>query len=114
MSLYDFEVLMDGTVVSAERSVRLRDEQAAWPEVERLARHFEPGCRIRVKDETGGIVSPDRRRFGAAHVCVRDVGRRPSETARPRLGHRAPWRRIPGTLRIIEQPDNSEPPFPFG
>ncbi len=57
MNLYDFEVLMDGTVVSAERSVRLRDDSAAWPEVERLARrHFRPGCKIRVKDETGGIV----------------------------------------------------------
>ncbi len=57
MHLYDFEVLRDGAVVSAERSVWLADPRAAWPEVARLARrHDEPGCKIRVKDETGRIV----------------------------------------------------------
>ena len=57
MHFYDFEVLMDGAVVSAERDVRLHDPRAAWPEVERLARrHAEPGCKIRVKDEAGRIV----------------------------------------------------------
>jgi hypothetical protein len=54
---YDFEVLMDGAVVSIERAVVLRDARAAWPEVERLARrHKESGCKIRVKDEAGRIV----------------------------------------------------------
>jgi hypothetical protein len=57
MHLYDFEVLRDGAVVSAERSVPLADARAAWPEVARLARrHDEPGSKIRVKDETGRIV----------------------------------------------------------
>ncbi len=57
MHLYDFEVLRDGTVVAAERAVRLVDARAAWPEVARLARrHDAPGCKIRVKDETGRIV----------------------------------------------------------
>ena len=57
MHVYDFEVLREGAVVAAERAVRLPDGRAAWPEVERLARrHREPGCKIRVKDETGRIV----------------------------------------------------------
>jgi hypothetical protein len=57
MHLYDFEVLMDGAVVAAERSVMLRDGPAAWPEVERLARRYDkPGSKIRVKDDTGRIV----------------------------------------------------------
>jgi hypothetical protein len=57
MRLYDFEVLTDGVVVATERAVRLHDPRAAWHEVERLARrHDEPGCKIRVKDESGRIV----------------------------------------------------------
>ena len=57
MHLYDFEVLRDGTIVAAERSVWLADPRAAWPEVARLARrHDAPGGKIRVKDETGRIV----------------------------------------------------------
>jgi hypothetical protein len=43
--------------VTAERSVPLADDRAAWPEVARLAKsHGQPGCKIRVKDETGQIV----------------------------------------------------------
>jgi hypothetical protein len=38
MHLYDFEVLMDGAVVAAERAVD------------------KPGCKIRVKDDSGRIV----------------------------------------------------------
>ncbi|MGO9422517.1 hypothetical protein [Roseiarcus sp.] len=57
MHLYDFEVLMDGAVVAAERAVRLFDPRAAWPEIARLAkRHDQPRCKIRVKDESGRIV----------------------------------------------------------
>ena len=57
MRVYDFEVLREGAVVAAERCVRLPDPRAAWLEVERLARrHPQPGCKIRVKDETGRIV----------------------------------------------------------
>ncbi len=57
MHLYDFEVLRDGAIVAAERSVWLADPRAAWPEVARLARrHDAPGGKIRVKDETGRIV----------------------------------------------------------
>jgi len=57
MRLYDFEALIDGTVVAAERAVRLSDPRSVWAEVERLARLYdEPGCRIRVTDESGRIV----------------------------------------------------------
>ena len=57
MHAYDFEVLRDGSVVSAERGVLLADARAAWLEVERLARrHDERGFKIRVKDEAGRIV----------------------------------------------------------
>ena len=57
MQLYDFEVVLDGSVVAIERAVALPDGRAAWSEIVRLARlHDEPGSRIRVKDESGGIV----------------------------------------------------------
>ncbi|HXZ16302.1 MAG TPA: hypothetical protein VEH77_10090 [Roseiarcus sp.] len=56
MRPYDFEALIDGTVVAAER-MRLSDPRSVWAEVERLARlHNEPGCKIRVTDESGRIV----------------------------------------------------------
>lgn len=57
MQLYDFEVVMDGVIVAAERAVAVKDVRAAWAEIVRLARrHDEPGGKIRVKDETGRIV----------------------------------------------------------
>ena len=57
MGLYDFEVLKDGGVVAAERTIALPDTSAAWPKIAELANTFdEPGYKIRVKDETGGIV----------------------------------------------------------
>ena len=57
MHLYDFEVLRDGAVVAAKRAIALPDTRAAWPEIARLARSFDqPGCKIRVLDESGRIV----------------------------------------------------------
>lgn len=57
MKVYDFEVLKDGAVIAAKQSVALPDLSAAWPKIANLARAFnEPGCKIRVKDEFGGIV----------------------------------------------------------
>ena len=57
MGVYDFEVLKDGGVVAAERTIALPDTSAAWPKIAELAKAFdEPGHKIRVKDETGGIV----------------------------------------------------------
>ena len=56
MHLYDFEVLRDG-VIAAKLALRLPDTRAAWPEIARLAKRFDqPGCRIRVLDESGRIV----------------------------------------------------------
>ncbi len=57
MHLYDFEVLKDGAVIAATRSLALADIRAAWPEIAKLAKRFDqPGCKIRVKDEAGRIV----------------------------------------------------------
>ncbi len=57
MHLYDFEVLLDGGVVVEKRTIRLPDARAAWPEIVRLAKHFnQPGFKIRVLDEFGRIV----------------------------------------------------------
>ena len=57
MGVYDFEVLKDGGVVAAERTIALPDTSAAWPKIAELANAFDkPGHKIRVKDEAGGIV----------------------------------------------------------
>jgi hypothetical protein len=57
VKLYDFEVLQGDRVVSARRSVALRDLKAAWPTIAEMALATkEAGCRIRVTDETGAIV----------------------------------------------------------
>ena len=56
MGVYDFEVLKEGTVI-AEQTIALTDTSAAWPKIAELAKTFdEPGHKIRVKDEAGGIV----------------------------------------------------------
>ena len=57
MGVYDFEVLKDGGVIAAEQTVALPDTRAAWPKIAELVKAFdEPGHKIRVKDEAGGIV----------------------------------------------------------
>ena len=57
MGAYDFEVLKDGSVIAAEQAIALPDASAAWPKIAELAKAFdEPGHKIRVKDEDGGIV----------------------------------------------------------
>jgi len=56
MRVYDFEVLKDGAVIAATRSLALADIRAAWPEIAKLAKRFEAGCKIRVKDEAGRIL----------------------------------------------------------
>ena len=57
MGIYDFEVLKDGTVIAAKQAILLPDARAAWPKVAELAETFnEPGHKIRVRDEAGGIV----------------------------------------------------------
>ena len=57
MGVYNFEVLKDGAVIAAEQTIALPDTRAAWPKIAELAKTFdEPGHKIRVKDEAGGIV----------------------------------------------------------
>ena len=57
MRVYEFEVLKDGAVIAAEQAIALPDTSAAWPKVAELAKTFdEPGHKIRVRDEAGGIV----------------------------------------------------------
>ena len=57
MHVYDFEVLKDGAIIAAEQAIALPDTSAAWPKVAELAKTFdEPGHKIRVRDEAGGIV----------------------------------------------------------
>lgn len=53
---YDFELLVDGAVVAARRSIYLRDLKAAWPHVSDMATQAERGAKIRVVDKDGGIV----------------------------------------------------------
>ncbi len=57
MGAYDFEVLKDGAIIAAEQAIALPDASAAWPKIAELAKTFdEPGHKIRVRDEAGGIV----------------------------------------------------------
>ena len=57
MGVYDFEVLKEDAVVAAKQTIVLPDTSAAWPKIAELAKAFdEPGHKIRVKDEAGGIV----------------------------------------------------------
>jgi hypothetical protein len=57
MGVYDFEVLKEDAVIAAKQTIVLPDTSAAWPKIAELAKAFdEPGHKIRVKDEAGGIV----------------------------------------------------------
>ena len=57
MFVYDFEVLKGDTVVASKRSIALPDVSAAWPKIANLAETIEePGYKIRVRDQAGGIV----------------------------------------------------------
>ena len=50
-------MLKDGAVIAAEQTIALPDTRAAWPKIAELAKTFdEPGHKIRVRDEAGGIV----------------------------------------------------------
>jgi hypothetical protein len=55
--VYDSEVLKDETVVASKRSISLPNVSAAWTKIADLARAIdEPGYKIRVRDQAGGIV----------------------------------------------------------
>ena len=84
MGVYDFEVLKDGAVIAAEQTVALPDTRAAWPKIAELAKAFdEPGHKIRVKDEAGGIViligvmalrrCANAARLASARICAQRV-----------------------------------------
>jgi hypothetical protein len=70
MQCYNFEVLKGDETIAAVRSVVLRSARAAWPRIAALAKTIDaPGCRIRVTDQSGGIVilvgvASARRYFG--------------------------------------------------
>ena len=56
MPSYDFEVWQGDSALHRVRGVELERPAQAWDRVGKLARRFsEPGCRIAVKDETGGL-----------------------------------------------------------
>ena len=54
---FDFEVLRGEQVISSETSVPLHSTRAAWPKIVQIARSLEQtGCRIRVREQSGGTV----------------------------------------------------------
>ena len=55
---YDFEVLLGDETITMLPSVELPNLKALWPRIAELARRaYEPGCRIRVTDKSGAIVT---------------------------------------------------------
>jgi hypothetical protein len=57
VNLHNFEVLKGDRVVLARRSVVIGDLRDAWAVIAEMAMATkEAGCRVRVTDETGGIV----------------------------------------------------------
>ena len=57
MDLYDFEVLRSEEVIAAERSIPLYSPKAAWPKIIEVAKSVNmPGCRIRVKEQSGETI----------------------------------------------------------
>lgn len=57
MQFYNFEVLRGEDVIAVQPSVPLRDIKSAWPKIAKIARSISlPGCRIRVREQSGAIV----------------------------------------------------------
>ncbi|MGA9848225.1 MAG: hypothetical protein WBQ45_11370 [Roseiarcus sp.] len=57
MEFYNFEVLRGEDVIAVQPSVPLRDIKSAWPKIAKIARSIGlPGCRIRVREQSGAIV----------------------------------------------------------
>ena len=57
MEYFDFEVLRGDEIIAAEQSVALASSRAAWPRIVRMARKLDlPGCRIRVREQSGETV----------------------------------------------------------
>ncbi len=56
MPSYDFEVWQDDRALHSVKGVELERPALAWDRIGKLARRFNrPGCRIAVKDESGGL-----------------------------------------------------------
>ena len=56
MPSYDFEVWQDDRALHSVKGVELERPAHAWERIGTLARRFNrPGCRIAVKDESGGL-----------------------------------------------------------
>jgi hypothetical protein len=56
MPTYDFEVWQGDRALHSAKGVELELPAHAWDRVGKLAARFnEPGCRIAVKDESGGL-----------------------------------------------------------
>ena len=70
MENYDFEILKGDEKIAVLRSIEIPNSRAMWPKITELANKFcEPGYRIRVTDQAGGIVmlvgvDTARRHFG--------------------------------------------------
>ena len=57
MPLYDFEILKGEEIIAAEPGVLLLDTRAAWPKIARMAKRISlPGCRIRVREQSGETI----------------------------------------------------------
>lgn len=57
MVVYDFEVLKGELLVASKRLITLPNVGAAWTKIAKLAEAIDgPGYKIRVKDQSGGIV----------------------------------------------------------
>ena len=56
MPSYDFEVWQGDRALHSVRGVELERPAHAWERIAALARQYnQPGCRIAVKDESGGL-----------------------------------------------------------
>jgi hypothetical protein len=57
MQFYDFEVLKGDEIIATEPLVPLLDTRAAWPKIARMAKRISlPGCRIRVREQSGETI----------------------------------------------------------
>ncbi len=78
MPSYDFEVWHGDRALHSVKGVELEWPAHVWDRVVKLAARFnEPGCRIAVKDESGGLailVGAQTARCGAS--CVKRGGRK--------------------------------------
>jgi hypothetical protein len=57
MQFYRFEVLKGEEVIATEPSVPLHNTKAAWPKIVKIAKSIKlPGCRIRVREQSGEMI----------------------------------------------------------